>query len=170
MCSDSEARIPLELFHRHLVRVHGKGEAATILDTLERKASQSGEPFRELVKEWVKCKYPEEISYQEENWYVTEVPLASCYFAHDDFRLRWVPKNERFVDFMRDKRDEIESGSFPCSSEIRAPWPGSMPEPLVREREPRKFYILDGQMRVIWHWYHNVPTVRVFIYRGKLAV
>jgi hypothetical protein len=44
-------------------------------------------------------------------------------------RIKWVrhpplckvPKDERFVDFMRDKRHEIESGSFPFSSKISAP-------------------------------------------------
>lgn len=43
-----------------------------------------------------------------------------------------------------------------------------MPEPLVQEREPEKYFVLDGQLRVIRHWYHNVPNVGVFIYRGKL--
>jgi hypothetical protein len=38
-----------------------------------------------------------------------------------------------------------------------------MREPLVREREPEKYYILDGQLRVIWHWYHQRPGVKVFI-------
>jgi hypothetical protein len=45
-----------------------------------------------------------------------------------------------------------------------------MPEALVRERESEKYYILDGQLRVIRHWYHQVPDVKVFIYRGQLAI
>ena len=45
-----------------------------------------------------------------------------------------------------------------------------MPEPLIEERGPEKYYVLDGQLRVIRHWYHNVPDVRVFIYGGDRAV
>lgn len=71
---------------------------------------------------------------------------------------------------MNNQRNEIETGSFPCSSEICASWLGLMPEPLVQEREADKYYILDGQLRVIRHWYHNVPSVRVFIYRGNCNV
>jgi hypothetical protein len=170
MSSDSETRISIEVFHRHFIVTHLKEKAAEVLDEIEQRARESGEPLSGLLEECVTSRYPGENHLQEDNWYATDIPLDGCYFAHTDFRGYPVPKDERFVDFMRDKRDELESGSFPCSLEIRAPWPGSMPEPLVREREPGKFYILDGQMRVIWHWYHNVPTVRVFIYRGKLAV
>ena len=43
-------------------------------------------------------------------------------------------------------------------------------DPYSSEREPEKYYVLDGQLRVIRHWYHNVPNVKVFIYRGQLAV
>ena len=71
---------------------------------------------------------------------------------------------------MKDLRQEIESGLFPCSNEIRAPWSGAMPEPLVQERGADRFYVLDGQLRVIRHWYHNIPNVRVFIYKGLYAL
>jgi hypothetical protein len=70
---------------------------------------------------------------------------------------------------MRDKREEIDAGTFPLSAEIRAPWQ-KMPEPLIQERGRERYYVLDGQLRVIRHWYHAVPNVRVFIYRGQLAV
>ena len=42
-----------------------------------------------------------------------------------------------------------------------------MPEPLVQEREAGMYYILDGQLRVIRHWYHNVQNGKVLIYRGR---
>jgi hypothetical protein len=62
-------------------------------------------------------------------------------------------------------------GSFPYSSEIRAAWSETpMPQPLVSERKLGKYYILDGQLRVIRHWYHQLPNVKVFVYRGKLDV
>ena len=169
MSSDLETRISLEVFHRHFLVTHLKGNAACVLDQLERRAQRSGESFGSLLEELVASCYPQS-EYRDDNWYVREVPLDRCYFAHTDFRDRPVPKDQRFVDFLSNQRQEIESSSFPCSSEIRAPWSGQMPEPLVRERGPKKYYVLDGQLRVIRHWYHNVSNVRVFIYRGQLDV
>jgi hypothetical protein len=169
MSSNLETRIPLEVFHRHFVVTHRKDAAAGMLEELERRADQSGEPLGRLFAEWMKCHYPQS-GYRDDNWFVREIPLNGCYFAHTDFRHCPVPKDHPFVDFMHDKRQKIESDSFPCSSEIRARWSGQMPEPLVQERKPEKYYVLDGQLRVIRHWYHNVPHVKVFIYRGQLAV
>ena len=114
-----------------------------------------------------KVKYPQN-AFRDDNWYVREVPLDRCYFAHTDFRNRPVPKDQRFVGFMDNQRQEIESGSFPCSSDIRAPWSGPMPEPLAQERETEKYYILDGQLRVIRHWYHNVPIVGCSYIEGSV--
>lgn len=164
-----EIPIPLEDFHRHFVLTHMKGAAAAVFDNLKQEAETSGRPYAALLAAWVKCKYPQG-AFQDDNWYVRDVPLNKCYFAHTDFRGWAVPKNQRFLDFMNNQRNEIESGSFPCSSEIRASWSGLMPEPLVQEREAGKYYILDGQLRVIRHWYHNVPSVRVFIYKGNCNV
>jgi hypothetical protein len=147
-----------------------KDKASGVLDDLQRRADESGEPLGRLLAEWMANNYSQQSGFRDDSWYGTEIPLDKCYFAHTDFRGYPVPKNERFVDFMRNKRQEIASGSFPCSLEIRAPWSGQMPEPLIQEREHAKYYVLDGQLRVIRHWYHNVPIVKVFIYRGKLAV
>jgi hypothetical protein len=169
MSSDLETRISLEVFHRHFIVTHMKDKAAGVLDELEGRAGQSGDPLGRLLAEWMRSHYRQS-SYQDDNWYVREVPISRCYFAHTDFRGREVPKDQRFVDFMHDKRQEIESGSFPCSSEIRAPWSGPMPGPLIQERKPERYYVLDGQLRTIWHWYHNVPNMQVFIYRGQLDV
>lgn len=33
-----------------------------------------------------------------------------------------------------------------------------------------RFYVLDGQLRVIRHWYHNISDIRAYVYRGKLNV
>jgi hypothetical protein len=107
-----------------------------------RRAEQNGEPFARLLAEWIEQNYPQR-GFQDDNWYVKEVPLTSCYFAHTDFR-----------------------GFFPCSSQIYSPWLGPMPEPLAQERGHERYYILDGQMRVMRHWYHEVPNVRVFAYEG----
>ena len=161
MSSGPETRISLEAFHRHFLVTHLKGKAACVLDQLERRAHRSGEPFGSLLAELVASCYPQG-GYRDDNWYVREIALDRCYFAHTDFRHHEVPKGQPFVAFMHDKRQEIEWGLFPCSSEIRAPWSGQMPEPLVQEREPEKYYVLDGQLRVIRHWYHNVPNVKVW--------
>ena len=170
MNTDLETRISLEAFHRHVLVTHLKGKAACLLDQLERRECRPGETFGSLLANLVASCYPDNPEFQEDVWYVRELPLDRCYFAHTDFRFRRVPKNERFVDFLDTQLQEIERGWFPCSSEIRAPWSGPMPEPLVRERDPEKYYILDGQLRVIRHWYHQVPDVKVFIYRGQLAI
>ena len=167
MGPDLETRISLEVFHRHFLVTHLKGNAARVLDELERRVRGSIEPFGSLLAALVSS-YDPKASYQDDNWYARDVPLDRCYFAHTDFRHHRVPKNERFVDFLGSRLQEIEQGSFPYSSEIRAPWSGTpMPPPLVQERGSGKYYILDGQLRVIRHWYHQVPDVKVFEYRGK---
>jgi len=164
-----ETPIPLEGFHRHFVLTHRKDSAQALLDQLKQEAETSGKPFATLLSGWIKSNYPQ-CAFQDDNWYEREIPLDNCYFAHTDFRGYSIPKDQRFVDFMPTKRQEIDSGTFPCSLGIRAPWSGPMPEPLVQERGPEKYYVLDGQLRVIRHWYHNVPTVRAFIYRGQCDV
>ncbi len=129
-----EIRIPLEVFHRHVVVTHLKDKASSVLAKLERRAGQSGESLSQLLAECVQSNFPRERHFQEDAWHVREIPLDRCYFAHTDFRGHPVPKNERFVDFMRTRHREIESGSFPCSSQIRGLWSESqMPEPLIRE-------------------------------------
>jgi hypothetical protein len=171
MSSDLETRISLEAFHRHFLITHLKGNADRLLDGLEERARRSGELFGSLLAELVASCYPQG-GYLDNDWHVRTVPLDNCYFAHTDFRNYRVPKGQRFVDFLENQVQEIERGSFPCSSEIRAPWSELMPEPLVQERDrgTEKYYVLDGQLRVIRHWYHQIPSVRVFIYRGKLDV
>ena len=170
MSSASETLFPLEDFHRHLVIVHGKSEDAAIVHTLDQQAIRFGEPFRKLLAAWVSCKFPNEPSYLEESWFEKEIPVGACYIAHTDFHcLCKLDKDESFADFMRDKRGQIDSDVFPFSPVIRAPWPQNpMPPPLVRERQPGKFYVLDGQLRVIWYWYRKLSDMKVFIYRGKL--
>jgi hypothetical protein len=163
MSSGLETRISLEDFQRHFVLTHLKDRADSLLDELNQQAERSGQSFARLLAEWMKCNYPQS-GFQDQNWYVRGIPLDRCYFAHTDFRGHPVPKDQRFVDFLCNQRQEIESGLFPCSSEIRAPRSGQMPEPLVQERGPEKYYVLDGQLRVIRHWYHNVLNVKVFIY------
>ncbi len=169
MTSDSETPIPLADFHRHFVRIHMKEHAAGVLEELKQQAARSGQSLASQLLEWMKCHYPQ-AGFRDDKWYAKEVHVDKCYFAHEDFRGRPVPRDQRFVEFLRNNCSEIESGLFPCSSEIRAPWSGQMPEPLIEERGPEKYYVLDGQLRVIRHWYHNVPDVRVFIYGGDRAV
>lgn len=167
---DIETKVRLEAFHRHIVTTHAKDEADKVLYELEQQARRSGESLASVLGDWVKRNHKKgegaSDGWQDDDWWAKEVPLDKCYFAQTDFRSYLVPKNERFIDFLPAKRREIESGSFPCSSQIRALW-HDMLEPLAQERAPEKYYILDGQLRVIRHWYHNVTNVRVFIYKGK---
>jgi hypothetical protein len=170
MSSDLETRISLEVFHRHFLVTHLKGNAGRVLDELERRVEGFIEPFGILLAALV-ASYDPKASYQDDNWYARDVPLDRCYFAHTDFRHHRVPKNERFVDFLGNRLQEIEQGSFPCSWEIRASWSQTpMPQPLVQERGDEKYYVLDGQLRVIRHWYHQAQNVKAFIYRGELEV
>jgi hypothetical protein len=169
MKSELETRISLELFHRHFISTHMKGAAAEVLTQLQQGANQTGEPLSKLLEDWMKSHYPQS-GFRDDAWYAREVPLDNCYFAHTDVHgLFSVPKDYPFVEFMRDKRKEIDAGTFPLSAKIRAPWQ-QMPEPLIQERGDERYYVLDGQLRVIRQWYQAVPNVKVFIYRGKLAV
>jgi hypothetical protein len=172
-------KIPLQEFHRHVIITQLKGQADRELEKLEIQA-QSGVPLGNLLAECVKLHNPAELHFQDDEWYATEILLAECYCAHANFRpdrimspedthLADFPKDERYVDFMPERREAIDRGSFPCASAIRTPWRGQMWEPFVRERQPGKYYVLDGQLRIIWHWYHNVLKVKVFMYRGQIA-
>lgn len=163
--SGRETLVALEYFHRHFVITHFKKDASNVVAEAKKKAAESGISFSTALAEKISSKYSEH-AYQDDNWYLKEVPLDTCYFAHTDFRLYPVPKDQRFIDFMQTRREEIELGTFPCSYEIRYPITGSMPEPLAREREPGRYYILDGQLRIIRHWYHGVSKVKLFVYRG----
>lgn len=169
MSIGDETRISLEEFHRHFVLTHLKDGATAVFDELKQRAERSGKPLASTLAEWITSQYSQ-AGYQDDNWFATEVPLDGCYFAHTDFRFDPVPKDQRFIDFLPTQRQKIELGSFPCSLEIRAPWSGPMPEPLAQEREPEKYYILDGQLRVIRHWYHDVSVVKLFVYRGSKDV
>lgn len=149
------------------MHLKGEGEADRELDRLERQARQSGEPVDKLLAEEMSSRFKAR-GYGDDNWYSTEVPLDRCYVAHTQFHGDPAPKNQRFVDFLQSRRQEIESGAFACSDKIRGEWSDNMPKPIVVERESGRYYILDGQLRVARHWYHNVQNVKVFIYRGTL--
>ncbi|MGA3198862.1 MAG: hypothetical protein ABSD89_05590 [Halobacteriota archaeon] len=169
MSPSLETRLPLEQFHRHFVATHEKDKADRIFAELAQRAVESQRPFSTLIAEWIASRY-RQTAYQDNHWYAKEVRLDRCFSAHTDFRLYPIPKDQRFVDFLPSYRQEIEAGSFPCSSEIRAPWSTLMPEPLVQERGPANYYILDGQLRVIRHWYHDIQNLRVFLYKGQGSV
>src|SRR5438309_11209062 len=104
MSSDLETRISLEAFHRHFVVTHMKDKAAGVLDKLERRAGQSGEPLRRLLADGAKCHYQQQTSYQDDSWYVREVILNRHYFAHTDCRRRASPTAQPFVHFMNRRR------------------------------------------------------------------
>jgi hypothetical protein len=165
MSSSPESQISLEDFRRHFVLTHMKERATGVFAEVAQEAELSGKSVGCVLAQRIHREYSQG-GYQDDKWYAREIPLDFCYFAHTDFRLRPVPKNKRFVDFLSTRRKEIDSGAFPCSLEIRARWSGPMPEPLAQEREANRYYILGGQLRVIRHWYHDMDGVRVFVYRG----
>jgi hypothetical protein len=162
-------KIALEVFHRHILVSHLKGNAARVVDRLEQLANQLGEPFGNLLSELV-TSYDSKPEWKEDEWYGDEIAIDNCYFAHTDFRLYPVRKDMRIVDFLNEHRTIIESGCFPCSQYIRAPWSGPMLELLVSERELGKYYVLDGQLRLIWHWCHQIPNVKVYMYKGTRLI
>lgn len=166
MRSSSETKVSLEKLHQHFLVTHLKGEADCVLDQLKQRAQRSDEPFANLLAELMASCYPNPV-FRDDNWYSIEIPLDRCYCAHPEFRHYPISKDQRYVDFMPGLRGKIESDCFPFSFEIREQWKGPMREPLVKERQPGRFYIIDGQLRIIWHWYHNKATVRVFEYRGR---
>jgi hypothetical protein len=158
-----ETPISLLDFQIHFVRTHIKDS----FDDLMSEAERSGKRLAEWLNGWLAYNFCKQTSYRDDNWFVREVALDACYFAHDDFRHFPVRKDGRFVDFLPTVRDKIEAGAFPCSAQIRAQWKGDMPEPMTQERGEGRFYILDGQCRVIRHWYHDISRLRVFVYRGN---
>jgi hypothetical protein len=94
MTSDQGKRISLEVFQRHFLLTHLKGNSERFLNQLESRAHRSGESFADVLAELVSSSY-DQTAFQDDEWYVREIDLDSCYCAHADFRLFPVPKNER---------------------------------------------------------------------------
>lgn len=172
------SRIPLAEFQLHVLRTHLKDRADAVRSILETQALKTCTTFESNLSQYLGTYDPNDghPEWQEDAWYRTEVPLDACYLAHSVFRSYPVPSGDRFVDFLvgHQIRQKIETACFPCWSEIQRAWSGQapIPEPLVAERDGTdgRYFVLDGQFRVIWHWYHNRQTIRVFTYRGNLKV
>jgi len=177
-------RIPLETFQRHFLLTHLKNKPDCVLAHLQQRWPPLAQSFGDLVAELLRACWADQSAYVCDNWYSFEIPLNKFYFAQGDFRGVGVPKDGLFVDFLDKHVREIESHSFPMAREIRAEWK-PMPPPMIEERDPddwtvrvtaedqiqknvgrERYYVLDGQLRVIRHWYHGRPSVPVYIYRG----
>jgi hypothetical protein len=161
-----ETPVQLLDFQIHFARTHIKER----FDDLMSDAKRSGKPLAEWFNDWLAYNFCKQTAYRDDKWFARDIRLDACYIAHTDFRTFEVPKDGRFVDFLPAVRKAIERGEFPCSSQIRAPWSGAMPEPMTQERGSGRFYVLDGQCRVIRHWYHKIATLRAFVYRGEKDV
>ncbi len=168
MSANSGTPVRLDDFLGHIIRTHLKDNAASVLCEIRRRVRQADLPDElSLLKKCVASSYPDRPSFVDDNWREIDVDLDRCYFAHGDFRGCQVPKDGRFVDFVESQRGNIQLGTFPCSSEIRTPLALPVPPPLVRERVAGKYYVLDGQLRMIKHCYHRVPRATVFMYTGN---
>jgi hypothetical protein len=180
-------RVPLEIFQRDFLLTHLKNKPGCVLDHL-KQTSQLPLLFGDLLMGIIKACWRDQTAYTCDSWYTCEIPLNRCYFAHEDFRGYLVPKDDRFVDFLNGHIHEIESHSFPLSREIRSEW-RPMPRVMVEERDSddwtkrvtgtsatsnnagrERYYVLDGQFRVIQGWYHQKPVVEAYIYRGTGSV
>lgn len=178
-------KVQLGTFQRDFLLTHLKNKPECVLDHLERTCLLTLS-FGELVMQVIETCWKEQTAYRCDNWYTCEVPLRKCYFARTDFRGYRVPKDERFVDFLDTHIQEIESHSFPMSREIRSEWQ-PMPRVIVEERaaddwtkgvtgtsttpnSTGRYYVLDGQLRVIRNWYHRQTCIPAYIYRGTGSI
>jgi hypothetical protein len=184
---DTMKKVPLETFQRDFLLTHLKNKPECVLDQIQRMFQASNFSFSGLLMKIIENCWKDQTAYACDNWYSCEIPLNRCYFAHTDFRGYRVPKDERFVDFMDAHVQEIESHFFPMSWEIRSEW-RPMPRVIVEERDAQdrtervtgtsvttnnareRYYVLDGQLRVIRHWYHQKPVVEAYVYRGTGSV
>jgi hypothetical protein len=46
-------------------------------------------------------------------------------------------------------------------------WTRRVPGRIQGSPGRERYYVLDGQLRLIRHWYHHISSVTVYIYRGK---
>jgi len=176
-------KVSLETFQRDFLVTHLKNKPECVLDCLQQKSAIQLS-FGDLMMQIIEACWEEQTAYRCDSWYACEISIDKCYFAHGDFRGYCVPKDERFVDFLDGNIQEIESNSFPMSREIRSEW-RDMPRVMVQERDAgdwtkpitdknatsknigrERYYVLDGQLRVIRHWYHRKTSVPAYIYRG----
>lgn len=181
-------KVSLKTFQRDFLLTHLKNKPDCALDQLQQICQESGLPFSGLLMKVIENCWKEQTAYRCDNWYSCEIPLDKCYFAHDNFRGYRVPKDNRFVDFLEGHLQEIESNAFPMSREIRSEW-RAMQRIMVEERDPgdwtkrvtcamttsqnvgrERYYVLDGQLRAIRHWYHRKALVPAYIYRGDGSV
>jgi hypothetical protein len=178
-------KVSLETFQRDFLATHLKNKC--VLDELERFCQESKLAFRDLLMRIIENCW-DQTAYRCDNWYSCDIPLENCYFAHTEFRGYRVPKDERFVDVLKGHIQEIESHQFPMSREIRSEW-REMPRIMVEQRDANdwtkrftgisatpnnagreRYYVLDGQLRVIRHWYHQKRSVAAYLYRGTGSV
>jgi hypothetical protein len=181
-------KVPLETFQRDFLLTHLKNKPECVLDRLQEMYQEANTCFRDLLAKIIETCWKEQTAYRCDSWYTCEIPVNKCYFAHEDFRGYRVPKDERFVDFLEAHVQEIEPHSFPMSREIRSEW-RPMPRVMIEERDAddwsrrvtgttatsnnvgrERYYVLDGQLRIIRHWYHRQARVPAYIYRGTGSV
>jgi hypothetical protein len=179
-------KVPLETFQRDFLLTHLKNKPDCVLNHL-KQTCQSNLSFGDLLMQIIEACWKDQTAYRCDSWYACDIQLSKCYFAHGDFCGYRVPKDERFVDFLDSHIQEIESHSFPMAREIRSEWQPA-PRVMVQERDAddwtkpvrtnatsnnagrERYYVLDGQLRVIRHWYYRKASVAPYIYRGNGSV
>ena len=143
-------------FYRHFISTHLKGAAPQNLEQL------SEDELRNIIKE----NYPDNPEWLEDVWVAINVRTDKCYISQDDFRSYGIPKHQSFPDFVNNVRAEIDADTFPYAKDIKAGIQQPYPPVIARERETGRFYILDGQKRLITLCYHLATEVRVYLYTG----
>ena len=152
--------LPLPDFQRNALRTSLKNRTPDDLDEC------SALRLCELVTK----QFPREFHYLEDAWVAGTIETGSCFIAHSDFRDYPIEKDWCFADQIASWRSLIDARIFPCASEIRAGITADYPPLIVRERIRGKYYVLDGQHRIITLLYHGFLVVRVHAYTGSLRV
>jgi len=153
-------RVPLAEFQRNALRTSLKDRTPADLN------DYSAAKLRELVTE---C-FQEERHYLEDAWEAADIATASTFIAHTDFRGYPIEKDRNFAEALADWRQPIVAGEFPCAAEIQAGITADYPPLIACEREAGRFYVLDGQRRIITLLYHRRPLAKAHIYRGSRGV
>ena len=126
--------------------------------------------LEDLHRHLLSTSHFKEPAYLDDQWYDAHLDIDLLHIAHPDFRGFPLKKEIRYCDYLPLIKPLIDSGYFPFAAEIKkglAQGSANFPPLVVSERKPGKFYVIDGQRRVITQWYQGMNQVRAYIYKGN---